>query len=282
MTTRRLAAPYLLGLILLIGLPALGAVALSLFEFSGVGPSRFVGLGNFGRLLGDDGFWRALGNTLVYVLISVPLRVLAAVGFGLLLYRRSRGIGLARAAVYLPTVIPDVAFSLFWLWLLNPLYGPVPALIEAFGLPAPSFLLEPWGARIAVPVMAAFQIGEGFVIALAARRTISPVLYEAAAVDGASPWFTLSRITLPLMAPVAALLALRDLVLAFQVNFVPAMILTDGGPRYATTYLSLYAYQQGFSYLRLGYAATLSLTMFLLTAMVVLVQYRMARRWKLL
>ena len=282
MTSKRFAFPYLVGLILLIGLPALGAIGLSLFEFSGVGPSRFVGFDNFTRMVGDDGFWRALGNTLVYVAISVPLRVTAAVGFGLLLYRRSRGIGLARASVYLPTVIPDVAFSLLWLWLLNPLYGPLPALIESVGVEAPAFLVEPWGARIAVPVMAAFQIGEGFVIALAARRTISPVLYEAAAVDGASPWFTLSRITLPLMAPVAALLALRDLVLAFQVNFVPAMILTDGGPRYATTYLSLYAYQQGFTYFRLGYAATLSLTMFLLTALVVAVQYRMARRWKLL
>jgi multiple sugar transport system permease protein len=84
------------------------------------------------------------------------------------------------------------------------------------------------------------------------------------------------------MAPVAALLALRDLVLAFQLNFTPALILTDGGPRYATTYLSLYSYQQAFSYLRLGYASAVSLTMFLMTAAIVFVQYRAARRWRLI
>ncbi len=281
MRAGRLAAPYLFGLTLLIGLPALGALVLSFYEFSGVGPTSFAGFDNFSRLLGDTGFWRALGNTLVYVAIAVPLRVVGAVGLALLLYRRSRGIGAARAAVYLPTVIPDVAFALLWLWLLNPLYGPIPGALEALGLPAPAFLVKPWGARAAVPVMAAFQIGEGFVIALAARRMIPPSLYEAAAVDGASPWFSLKRVTLPLMAPVILLLALRDIVLALQVNFTPALILTNGGPRYATTYLSLYAYKQGFSYFRLGYASTISLTMFLITVLIVFAQYRVARRWKL-
>ena len=276
----RLAIPYVFGLVLLVALPAAGAVGLSLFEFSGVGPSEFVGLGNVARLVGDEAFWRAVGNTLFYVVVSVPLRVAAAVGFALLLFRKTRGIGLARAAVYLPTVIPEVAFALFWLWLLNPIYGPVPALLDAIGIPAPAFLVEPWGARVAVPVMSVFLIGEGFVIALAARSTIPAGLYEAARVDGASPWFTLSRVTLPLMVPVAALLVLRDLVLAFQLNFTPALIVTEGGPRYATTYLSLYAYQQGFSYFRLGYASAISLSMFVMTALVVLVQYRAARRWR--
>lgn len=278
----RLAFPYLLGILALVGLPAIGAAGLALFEFSGVGPSRFVGLGNLARLLSEEAFWRALGNTLFYVVIAVPLRVAAAVGFALLLYRRARGIGLARAAVYLPTVIPDVAFALLWLWLLNPLYGPVPALLEALRLPIPEFFVDPWATRVAVPLMAVFQIGEGFVIALAARRMVPSSIYDAAAVDGATPWFTLTRVTLPLMVPVTALLALRDLVLAFQLNFTPALILTDGGPRYATTYLSLYAYQQGFSYLRLGYASAVSLTMFLITAAIVFAQYRVARRWRLI
>lgn len=278
----RLAVPFVIGVVVLIALPAVGAVGLSLFEFSGVGRSSFVGIGNFTRLASDPGFWRALGNTGVYVALSVPLRVGAAIALALLLYRRTRGIGAARASVYLPTVIPDVAYALLWLWLLNPLYGPIPSLLELAGLPGRGLLVEPWGARIAVPLMAVFQIGEGFVIALAARRTIAPSLYEAAQVDGASAWFALRHVTLPLMAPVALLLALRDVVLALQLNFAPALILTDGGPRYATTYLSLYAYQQGFSYFRLGYASAISLTMVALTGIVVYVQYRMARRWSLL
>ena len=280
MKAGRLASPYLFGLIVLVVVPALAALGLSLYEFSGIGPARFAGAENFRRLVTDDALWRSFGNTIVYVAIAVPVRVAAAIGLALLMYRRSRGIGFARASAYLPTIIPDVAYALLWLWLLNPLYGPIPAAIRSLGIDSPGWLTQPWGARVSVPLMSAFQIGEGFVIALAARRMISPRLYEAAAVDGASPWFALSRITLPLMAPVVALLALRDVILALQVNFVPALILTGGGPRYATTYLALYTYQQGFGYFRLGYASAISVTMFVITALVVYVQYRLARRWR--
>ena len=131
-------------------------------------------------------------------------------------------------------------------------------------------------------MMGVFQIGEAFVIALAARRTIPAALYDAARVDGASGWFTLTRVTLPLMAPVLALLALRDVILTLQVNFVPALILTDGGPRYATTFLPMYVYRTAFRYFRLGYASTIALTMVVFTALIVFVQYRLARRWRLL
>jgi multiple sugar transport system permease protein len=129
--------------------------------------------------------------------------------------------------------------------------------------------------------MSAFQIGEGFVIALAVRRLIPASLYEAAALDGAKPWFTLTRLTLPIMAPAIILLALRDVVLALQANFVPALIVTEGGPRLATTFLSIYVYRQAFAYFRLGYASTISLTMFVMTAAIVYVMYRLARRWRL-
>ena len=277
-----LALPYLAGLSMLIALPALGALGISFFEFSGVGPTRFIGVSNYERLVADGAFWRSLGNSFVYVLAAVPTRVVAAVGLALLLFRGGFGVTGARTAVYLPSVVPDVAYALLWLWVLNPFFGPLPAALRVIGVDPPSFLTDPWAARLTIPLMSAFQIGEGFVIALAARRTIPSTLYEAAAVDGASAPFILKGITLPLMAPVIALLAIRDLVLALQVNFVPALILTDGGPRYATTYLPLYAYKQGFSYFRLGYASTISLSMFVVTAIAVLVQYRLARRWKLL
>jgi multiple sugar transport system permease protein len=84
------------------------------------------------------------------------------------------------------------------------------------------------------------------------------------------------------MAPVLALLALRDVVFSFQANFVPALVLTDGGPRYATTYLPLYIYRQAFRYFRLGYASAMTISMFLVTALVIYVQYRLAKRWRLI
>jgi multiple sugar transport system permease protein len=178
--------------------------------------------------------------------------------------------------------VPDAAYALLWLWILNPLYGPLTAAIETTGLVSPDWLTDEWAARIGIALMGAFQIGEAFIVALAARSAIPSRLYEAAWVDGARPWFVLTRLTLPLMAPILALLALRDIVFGFQANFVPALLVTEGGPRYATTFLPLYVYQQGFGYFRLGYAAALSVTMFVITAAIVFIQYRLARRYRLL
>jgi multiple sugar transport system permease protein len=274
-----MATPYLVGLLVLVALPAAAALVLSFSEFTGIQAPRFNGLDNFSRLAADNAFWRSLGNSLIYVALSVPLRLVIAIGFALLLYRPAPGVGAARAAVYLPSVVPDVAYAFLWLWLLNPIYGPV-AL--ALGSASPDFLTDPWGARIGMALMGAFQVGEAFVIALAARRMIPRDLYEAAAVDGAGGWFTLKRVTLPLMAPVMALLALRDIILSLQVSFVPALIVTGGGPRYATTYLPLYVYRTAFTYFRFGYAAALSLSMFVITAFVVYAQYRLARRYRLI
>lgn len=274
-----LASPYIFGLFVLVALPAIAALALAFTEFTGIQAPRWNGFDNISRLLSDDAFLRSLGNSLIYVLLSVPIRIAIAVGFALLLFRRAPGIGAARAAVYVPSVVPDVAYALLWLWLLNPLYGP---LAIALGSASPDFLTNPWGARIGMALMGAFQVGEAFVIALAARRMIPPSLYEAAAVDGAGAWFTLRHVTLPMMAPVVGLLALRDVILSLQVSFVPALIVTDGGPRYATTYLPLYVYRTAFTYFRFGYATAISLTMFVITAGVVYAQYRLARRYRLI
>ncbi|HEX2294282.1 MAG TPA: sugar ABC transporter permease [Actinomycetota bacterium] len=280
MRTGRFALPYVTGLTLLVGLPVAGAVTLAFTDFSGVQDPEWIGFANFERLLDQPLFWKAVGNTASFVAIAVPLRIAAAVALALLLHRRTAGAGAARAVAYLPTVVPDVAYALLWLWLLNPLYGPLAAAASSLGISAPGWLTEPWPARIGIAVMGAFQVGEAFVVALAARRTVPEPLYEAALVEGARPWFTLRKVTLPVMAPVLALLALRDVVLALQVNFVPAFLVTEGGPGYATTFLPLYVYEAGFTYFRFGYAAAVSVVMFAFTAAILAVQYWIYRRWR--
>lgn len=273
----RLAWPYLMGLALLVFVPAAAALVLSFTDFTGIQAPELTGADNFTDAVQDRAFWRSLGNSGVYVGIAVPLRLVAAVTVALVLHRRMRGTGAARALAFAPSVVPDAAWALLWLWLLNPLYGPLALTIGGI-----DFLTDPWAARIAIPVMGAFQIGEAFVIALAARSAIPASMYEAAAVEGATPLFQLRRITLPLMAPVMAILVLRDVIIALQVNFVPALIVTEGGPRYATTYLPLYIYRTAFRYFRFGYASALSVTLFAITALIVFVQFRLAKRWRLL
>lgn len=275
-----LATPYVAGLVLLVGVPSVAAVGLAFTEYTGIQAPEFTGFDNFVRLAGDSLFWQAFTNSLIFIVLFVPLRLLGAVGAALLLHRRSRAAAIGRPIAYLPTVMPDVAYALVWLWLLNPIYGPIAAILQGAGLGSPEFLTDEWTTRVAVAVMGAFQIGEGFVVALAARRALPQSIYEAAVVDGASPWFTLTRVTLPLMAPVLLLLAFRDIVLSFQLNFVPAVIVTEGGPRLATTFVPLYVYRAAFTYFRFGYAAAASLLLFAVTAVVVLVQYRFAKRWR--
>lgn len=280
-STASLAWPYLMGIVVLVAIPAVGTLYLAFTEYFGIEAPNLVGIDNFTRMLGSDRFWTALGNSTIYVLIAVPLRVVAAVGLALLLHTRSTGSGAARTTVFLPTIVPDVAYALLWLYIFNPLFGPLTLGLEAVGISSPEWLVDPATARFSVALMSAFQIGEGFVIALAVRRSIPNHLYESAAVDGASSWFTLSRVTLPMMLPVLSLLALRDVIISFQANFVPALIVTEGGPRLATFFLPLYVYREGFRYGRLGYAAAVTLTMFAITAVVVVIQYRLAKRWRL-
>lgn len=273
--------PYLGGLAFLMGIPAIAAVLLAFTQYSGIQAPRFNGFENFGKLVSDPFFWNALRNSLIFVVFFVPLRVAGAATAALLLHRRTRAAALGRPIAYLPTVMPDVAYALLWLWVLNPLYGPLAAAIGSTGLTSPGWLTDPWATRIAIAVMGAFQIGEGFVVALAARSALPISIYEAASVEGASPWFTLTRVTLPLMAPILALLAFRDLILSFQLNFVPALIVTGGGPRLATTFLPLYIYRSAFTYFRFGYASAMSLALFLMTALILYAQYRLIRRWRM-
>jgi multiple sugar transport system permease protein len=250
----------------LVVVPLLMTVVMAFTEYNALESPRWTGGSNFTRMFSDPLFRTALWNSLIFVAIAVPLRLLAATAASLLFAQRRRGARTGRALTYLPSVIPDISFALLWLWIFNPIYGPIAGALRAMGLPASALLLDPWGARAAVIVMTTFQIGEGFVIALAARNDIPNELYELSALEGASAMQTMRRVTLPVLAPVLVLLAARDIAFSFQVNFVPAFVLTEGGPYYATTFLPLYTYQNAFEYLRFGYAAAMTVTMFAVSA----------------
>ena len=276
-----LLAPYLLGLALLVFVPALVTFALALFEYDLITSPEWAGLANFRELWGDDLFRRSLRNSLMFIVAAVPLRLLGALLLALLLHRQFRGVSAYRTAAYLPTVVPDVAFALLALWIFNPLYGPLNLMLDAVGAPTPQWLTDPHDARWAVVLMSLFTICEGFIVALAVRQSLSNDLYELADSEGAPPWYVFAWVTLPLMAPALALLLFRDTIFSFQANFVPALLIFDcGPPPYATTYLPLFVYTNAFEYLRYGYAAAATLVMFGTTALIVFVQWRILRRWR--
>jgi multiple sugar transport system permease protein len=279
-------APFLLGLAVLVFIPAVVTLVMSFADYDLIRPPRWIGVRNFTDLVGDDAFRAALSNSLWFAAIAVPARLLLALGLALLLHRRAALVGSARTAAVLPTAVPEIAYGLLWLWLLNPVYGPINQLLlvggrnglTAFGRTPPQWLTDPNDARAAIILMSLFTIGEIFIVLLAVRVSLPAELYQLAAIEDATGWDVFRRITLPLIAPVLGLLLIRDTIASFQFSFVPALVVTDGGPPpYATTYLSLFIYRNAFEYLRYGYAAAATLVILLLTVLAVLVQWRLIR-----
>ena len=276
-----LILPYLLGLTALVVVPAVVTLVLAAFRYDLIQPPSFVGLDNVGRLLEDDIFGIAVRNSMVFLAFAIPIRLVAVVGLALLLHRSSMRVGAVyRLAVFIPVVIPEVALAIAWLWILNPLFGPLNSILTGLGLAPVAWLTDPGAAQAAMVLISCFTIGEAFVIAVAARRSIPADLYDMAVVDGASSPALVRFVTLPMMLPVLLLLVLRDVVLVLQATLVPSLIVTGGGPPpYATTYGPLFIYQQAFEYLRYGYAAAATALFLVVTVVIVLLQVRVLRRW---
>jgi multiple sugar transport system permease protein len=261
-----LATVYVLAVVTFVCVPLVWASYLAFTEYHGFLAPELTGLDNLREAAADPLLGTAIRNTLLLVLLVVPVRLVLAVGLALMLARERRGHGAVRAMVLLPSVIPDTAWALVWLWILNPQFGPLSALTgHGFGL-----LTEPWPTRIGIALMLSFQVGESFVICLIGRRLVPHEIYEAAAVEGASPWFVTRRITLPALGPLLALVVLRDVVLVASVSFVAVLLVTNGGPRESTVTLPLYLYSQGFRYGDLGLVSAVSLVAFAVTAVVVI------------
>jgi len=278
---RLLLLPYLSGILLLVVLPALVSFVLAFFRYDALSAPVWVGKLNFILARTDELFNLSVKNSLALVIIPVPLRVLGAFLLARLLQRNGPLVGWFRVSVYLPTVIPSAAYALAWLWILNPLFGPLNLLLRAVGIAAPGWFADPLWAKPALVLMSGWQIGEGFLVSLAALQDIPADIEDAARVDGASSGRIFWHITLPLMAPILLLLAFRDAILTFQESFATIMLATGGGPYYATYTLPLFVYEQGFDLLSFGTASAALWVMYGLTGLIVLGLYVIARQWNI-
>jgi multiple sugar transport system permease protein len=270
--------PYLLGTLVLVALPALMSAGLAFTSYDALSPPVFVGFSNFRLLAADPVVATAFANSLFFVALAVPLRILGALALALLLQRPRRGVGGYRAAVYLPTVIPDVAYALIWLWIFNPLFGPVNVALSALGLPQPGWLADEGTAKFPFVAMSLFQIGEGFVVLLAALRGLPREYFDAGEVDGAGRWASFRYLTLPLLLPWLVLLTFRDVILSFQYTFTPSLVMTGGGPYYSTMFLPLLIYEEAFDRFRFGPGSALMLLLFVLSAAIIGGIYLLFRR----
>lgn len=261
--------PYLIGTLVLTVIPAVLTVAVAFTDWNTIGSPNWVGLDNFFELTRSEVVRESLWSTLIFVVMAIPLRLFTALGLAVLLQRRSRLFGMYRAMVYLPTVIPETAYALIWLWVFNPIFGPLNMVLTWLGVPAPAWVVEAETARLALVILMTFQVGEGFVVLLAALQTVPRSLYDAAYVDGAGAFASFRRITLPLIMPYILLITFRDLILALQNTFTPSFVITYGGPYYATTFVPLLIYEIAFDLFEYGLAAALVVLVYVVTGIIV-------------
>ncbi|RYG48230.1 sugar ABC transporter permease, partial [bacterium] len=253
---------------------------LAFTRYDALSAPEWVGLDNFKALLDHRLFATSLKNSLFFIAVAVPLRVAAALGLALFLHRRRTGVGATRIAVFLPTVIPDAAFALIGLWVFNPLYGPLNLGLTALGFTPPAWLVDPATAKLVFVLMSLFQIGEGFVILLAARSEMSPELFEAASTLGCTRGQAFRYITLPLLMPWLLLLSIRDIMMSFVTTFSQAHLMTQGDPYYATMFTSLLIYEEAFDHFHFGLASAMMLVVFVGCLLLIAVLAALTRRMR--
>ncbi len=226
----------------------------------------------------DPAFWTSLRHTLEFTAISTPILVGLGLAMALTLHGRHRGTMIYRAAFFVPYILPVSAVTLIWSYLLNPDRGLVARILGYVGVEPIAWLSDPdlamWGI-IATTVW--WSVGLNLVLFLAGLQDIDPSLYEAASLDGAGAWNRFVHVTLPGLTQVSVLVAVTQLIASFQI-FGQVYIMTRGGPGESTRVLIQHIYESGFRNLELGYAAALSLFLFVVMAVVSAVQFRLMSR----
>lgn len=277
------AAPFVILFGVFLALPIFVTLVLSFTSFgirdieNPIG-TTFVGLKNYADLLSDPKFWKSLGNTAYFVVIGVPLTLT----LGLVIANAlSRGITRFRTAYrvgyYLPVITSIVAIAVVWRFLLNPDVGLINILLEKIGVNGPDWLANPTLAMPSIIAMAVWRnVGFAMVVFIAGMQAIPVVLYEAASIDGAGRWQSFRNVTLPMLRP-TILFMLVITTIGYLQLFEEPFVMTKGGPLDATLSVTMYMYQQGFTFFHQGYAASIAYVLFVIVALIAFLQFKFLR-----
>jgi len=277
------ALPFVVIFAVFLAIPILASFVLSFTDFGIANlqswlSADLIGFDNYTKLFDDDKFLKAARNTGVFVLFGVPLTIAfglaAAIGLNQAL---GRVVALFRVGYYLPVVTSIVAIAVVWRYLLAPDAGLINLVLDAVGIDGPNWLGQRSTALSSIVALGVWRnLGFDMVIFLAALQGIDPTLYEAARVDGARPWHIFRRITVPLLRP--AILFLTVITTAGYLQlFEEPFVMTGGGPLDSTLSVSMYVYQQGFSFLNLGYASAIAYALFVAIVVLAAIQFRLLR-----
>lgn len=264
-------SPWFIGFILFTLYPMAASFVYSFSEYHARQPLEWVGLGNYMTMFSDKLFWKALSNTLYMVALGVPITLLTSFLCAVLLNLKVSGQSIYRMIYFLPSIVPTVASTLLWLWILNPQSGIVNTLLGHFGIPGPNWLNDPNWSKPSLILLGMWGMGGTIVIYLSGLQDVPTSLLEAAELDGASWWQRLRYITIPMVSPITLFNLITGMIAMFQ-YFAQAYIFRGSGgsgtplgaPLNSTLFYSVYLFQVGFQYLKIGYASALAWVLFLI------------------
>jgi multiple sugar transport system permease protein len=275
------ASPWLLGLLMFWIYPTLASAYYSFTKFNAVQSPTWVGLSNYIQLFTqDDDFWTAVYNTFYFAIVSIPLAIILAFGLAMMLNAKIRFQTVYRTVYFLPTLVPEVALALVWVYLFTPGTGLVNIPFDWLGIRGPCWLTcEAW-SRPTLVLLALWIIGQQIILYLAGLQDVPQDLYDAAQVDGANFWHRFRHVTVPMMTPVVFFHLVTSVIGALQFFTIPYIMTGGTGfPGGSTLFYSIYLYKSAFQYFTMGYASALAWLLFTVTLVITLVIFRSARLW---
>jgi len=279
-----MSAPALAAITIFFVIPAVASLVLSFTDFdiyalADLSNLRFVGFQNYERLVENPLFWKAMGNTLWFVVLGVPFVVALSLFAAMLVNSRwLKWRPVWRVALFAPYVTTLVATAVVWRYLLHTRYGLVNYLLSLFGIAPIDWLGDPHASLPAILIFVGWKtFGYNMIIFLAALQTVPRELEEAARIDGAGWWMRLRHVTLPAIAPTVLLVSILTVAAMFQL-FAEPYVMTQGGPAQSTVTILYFMYEEGFKWWNLGSGAAVAFLLFLCILAVTLVQLKLAKR----
>jgi multiple sugar transport system permease protein len=223
-------------------------------------------------------FWKSLWITFKYSFVAVPVGIVAGVALALLLNLEIGGISVYRTIFYIPSIVPVVATSVVFVWILNPQIGLVNGILRRFDIIGPAWLQDTKWAFWSLVFMSLWGVGGSMIIYLAGLKDIPLTLYEAAIIDGAGAWQRTRHVTLPMITPVIFFNLIMGVIGSFQ-YFTQAFIMTQGGPEDSTNFYALYLFNRAWRYLDMGYASAMAWILFVMVMVFTVLIFRTHHRW---
>jgi len=267
-----LVSPYVIHFILFVAFPVGFSIVLTFHKWNIISPMEFTGLNNYIRLFNDKTFLKSMGNTIIFLLIHIPLQIIFALFLAEILNQNIKLRGVFRGAFFLPVIVSGVVVTILWQQLYGYDTGLLNRLLIMIGLDKVGWLTDPNIAMASIAVMATWKnVGLYIVLFLVGLQTVPTQYYEAADLEGATHTQKFFKITLPMINPTIFMVMILSTIGGFSL-FIEPYIMTGGGPLNSTVSAVLYIYKQGFFYYHMGYAATLGLFFAFIILAVIMIQ----------